>query len=102
MQGELIITKAEGVKLTPKKYKVEYTAIFTDENEEIKQDLQKTIEDKIKNLALLAEKIPIDSGMFAQMLRQQLSWEVGKFGIRLKEITIKASAVEEEKTPLVE
>ncbi len=97
MHGELIITKAEGAKLVAKKYKVEYSAIFTEENEDIKQELQKTIEDKIKNLALLAEKIPIDSGMFAQMLRQQLSWEVGKFGIRLKEIIIKTHEVEDEK-----
>ena len=95
MQGSILVTKAEGPKLLEKKYNVSYQAIFTQEPKDVLKDLQKTVEDKIKNLALLSEKHPINSGMFLQMLRQQLSAEVGKFGIRLKEISLQAEEVEQ-------
>ncbi len=93
MQGTIPVTKADGVKLLEKKYNVTYHASFTSEPEDILKDLHKTVEDKIKNLALIAEKFPIDSGMFVQMLRQQLSAEVGKFGIRLTDISLEAHEV---------
>ncbi len=94
MQGTLQVTKAEGPKLLEKKYNVTYKAIFTQEPEGLIPDLKKTVEDKIKNLALLSEKLPIDSGMFLQFVRQQLSAEVGKYGIRLIDLSLQAQEIE--------
>ncbi len=98
MQGNILVTKAEGPKLLEKKYNVSYVATFTQEPKDIINDIKKTVEDKIKNLALLSEKLPIDSGMFLHLLRQQLSAEIGKFGIRLKDISLAAEEVTQETT----
>ena len=94
MQGTLQVTKAEGPKLLEKKYNVTYKVIFTQEPEKLIPDLKKTVEDKIKNLALLSEKLPIDSGMFLQLVRQQLSAEVGKYGIRLIDLSLQTQEID--------
>ena len=100
MQGTIELIKAEGPKLLEKKYTVDYTVIF-DHEPDNKEDLIKTVEDKIKNLALLSEKYPINSGMFLHMLRQQLSAEVGKFGIKLKQISIKSVEIKTDKKTFI-
>lgn len=83
MKGEVSVLKVDGSRVL-----TQYIVELERYKPELEADVRKTIEDKIKNLALLMEKIPIESERFLQMLRQQLEAELGKFGIVLKDIQL--------------
>ncbi len=81
MEGNLEAPKFNG-KIT-EKYNVRYKLYF-DELLGDEKEVRKTIENKIKNLGLLMEKIPIDSQKFLETLHIQLTAELGRFGIKLR------------------
>ncbi len=83
MTGEVLVLKVDGNKVNTR-----YIVDMERYDPAKEKDVRKTIEDKIKNLALLMEKIPIDSVKFLEMLRQQLEAELGKFGIVLKDVKL--------------
>ena len=83
MTGEVLVLKVDGNKVNTR-----YIVDMERYDPSKEKDVRKTIEDKIKNLALLMEKIPIESEKFLEMLRQQLEAELGKFGIVLKDVKL--------------
>ncbi len=83
MTGKVLVLKVDGNKVN-----TEYIVDMERYDPAKEKDVRKTIEDKIKNLALLMEKIPIDSVKFLEMLRQQLEAELGKYGIILKDVKL--------------
>ena len=83
IKNTVLVLKYSGDKVNTE-YIVEVDRYKPGKDEEIK----KTIENKIKNLALLMEKIPIEDVRFLQTLRQQLEAELGRFGLVLLDVKL--------------
>ncbi len=73
---------------------VTYYVSVSDYSPEQEKDIIKTIENKIKNLDMLMEKIPIDTEKFLQMLRMQLVVELGLYSLKLYDVALDVERIE--------